>query len=52
MPRLGTTFVLSFSASLMMTGVGMIVALLPQRVYAATGSVESVGLLASVFAAA
>ena len=33
-----------------MLGVGMIVALLPQRVHALTGSLESVGLVASVFA--
>jgi len=33
-----------------MVGVGMIVALLPQRVYDATGTLESVSLIASVFA--
>lgn len=35
-----------------MIGVGMIVALLPQRVHAMTGTLESVGLVASVFALA
>ena len=40
-------FVLSLSATLLMLGVGMIVALLPQRVHAMTGSLESVGLVAS-----
>ncbi|WP_172292923.1 MFS transporter [Pseudoruegeria sp. HB172150] len=43
-------FVLSLSATLLMVGVGMIVALLPQRVHAMTGTLESVGLIASVFA--
>jgi len=43
-------FVLSLSATLLMLGVGMIVALLPQRVHAMTGSLESVGLVASIFA--
>lgn len=43
-------FILSLSATLLMIGVGMIVALLPQRVHAMTGSLESVGLVASVFA--
>jgi MFS family permease len=38
------------AATLLMIGVGMIVALLPQRVHAETGSLESVGLVASVFA--
>ena len=42
--------VLSLSATLLMLGVGMIVALLPQRIYAMTGSLESVGLVASIFA--
>lgn len=42
--------ILSLSATLLMLGVGMIVALLPQRVYDMTGSLESVGLVASVFA--
>lgn len=43
-------FILSVSATLLMIGVGMIVARLPQRVYSMTGSLESVGLVASVFA--
>lgn len=43
-------FVLSLSATLLMLGVGMIVTLLPQRVHAMTESLESVGLVASVFA--
>lgn len=42
--------VLSLSATLLMLGVGMIVALLPQRVHDMTGSLESVGLVASIFA--
>jgi len=45
-------FTLSLSATLMMVGVGMIVALLPQRVHEMTGSLQSVGLIASVFALA
>lgn len=45
-------FILSLSATLLMVGVGMIVTLLPQRVHAMTGSLESVGLVASVFALA
>jgi MFS family permease len=44
--------ILSLSATLLMTGVGMIVALLPQRIHAMTGSLESVGLVASVLALA
>lgn len=47
-----TLFTLSVAATLLMIGVGMIVALLPQRVHAQTGSLESVGLVASVFAIA
>lgn len=43
-------FILSLSATLLMIGVGMIVALLPQQVHAMTGSLESVALVASVFA--
>ena len=43
-------FVLSLSATLLMLGVGMIVALLPQRVHEMTGTLESVGLVAAVFA--
>ena len=45
-------FILSLSATLLMLGVGMIVALLLQRVHALTGSLESVGLVASIFALA
>ena len=41
---------LCVSVFLMMLGVGMIVALLPQRIMTLTGSVSSVGYLASVFA--
>jgi len=47
-----TILTLSAAATLLMIGVGMIVALLPQRVHAQTGSLESVGLVASVFAIA
>ncbi|MBL4645492.1 MAG: MFS transporter [Rhizobiales bacterium] len=50
MPKFTPLFILSLSATLLMVGVGMIVALLPQRVFAATGSLESVGLIASAFA--
>lgn len=52
MSKLSPLFVLSLSATLLMLGVGMIVALLPQRVHAMTGTLESVGLVASVFALA
>lgn len=52
MPKSSPLFVLSLSATLLMLGVGMIVALLPQRVHEMTGSLESVGLVASVFALA
>lgn len=52
MSKLSPLFVLSLSATLLMVGVGMIVALLPQRVHAMTGTLESVGLIASVFALA
>ncbi len=45
-------FILSLSATLLMIGVGMIVAILPQQVHAMTGSLESVSLVASVFALA
>lgn len=44
--------VLSLSAMVLMLGVGMIVAVLPGRVHAMTGTLESVGLVASVFALA
>ncbi len=50
MPKPSPLFTLSLSATLLMLGVGMIVALLPQRIHAMTGSLESVGLVASVFA--
>lgn len=43
-------FVISFAASLLMIGVGMIVALLPARVLDLSGSVQDVGFLASAFA--
>lgn len=43
-------FVVSLAASLLMIGVGMIVALLPQRVLDFSGSLQSVGHVASVFA--
>lgn len=52
MSKFTPLFILSLSATLLMVGVGMIVALLPQRVFAATGSLESVGLIASAFALA
>lgn len=48
--RFSILFVLSLSATLLMVGVGMIIALLPQRIHAMTGSLTSVGLIASVFA--
>ena len=47
-----TIIALSAAATLLMIGVGMIVPLLPQRVHDQTGSLESVGLVASVFAIA
>ncbi len=50
--KVSPLIVLSLSATLMMVGVGMIVALLPQRVYEMTGTLESVGLIAAVFALA
>jgi len=43
-------FVVSLAASLLMVGVGMIVALLPQRILAFSDSLTSVGYLASAFA--
>ncbi|MCI5077582.1 MFS transporter [Oricola sp.] len=43
---------MSAAATLLMIGVGMIVPLLPQRIHAETGSLHSVGLVASVFAVA
>lgn len=50
MSKFTPLFTLCLSAALLMVGVGMIVALLPQRVFATTGSIESVGLIASAFA--
>ncbi|WP_346911752.1 MFS transporter [uncultured Roseibium sp.] len=50
MPRVTSLFVLSLAASLLMIGVGMIVAIMPERVYAASGNLQSVSLIASVFA--
>ena len=50
MSKWNTIVVFSLAAALLMIGVGMIVALLPQRVYAASGSLESVSLIASLFA--
>jgi MFS family permease len=52
MSKFSTLFTLCLPATLLMVGVGMIVALLPQRVFATTGSIESVGLIASTFALA
>ena len=42
--------VVSLAASLLMVGVGMIVALLPQRVLDLSGSLQDVGYVASFFA--
>lgn len=42
--------VLSVCAALLMIGVGMTVAVLPRRVHEASGSLEAVGLIASVLA--
>ena len=42
--------VISLAASLLMVGVGMIVALLPQHILDFSGSLTSVGYLASFFA--
>lgn len=52
MPKFSSLFILNLSAFLLMVGVGMIVALLPQIVFVETGSLERVGLIASVFALA
>ena len=41
---------LNAAAFLLMLGVGMIVALLPQRVLEYSGSIENVGFIASAFA--
>ncbi len=45
-------FVVSFAATLLMIGVGLIVALLPLRVMEFSGSTRDVGYLASIFALA
>jgi MFS family permease len=50
MTRLRSVVVLNCSAFLLMLGVGMIVALLPQRIITLSGSVSDVGYLASAFA--
>lgn len=50
MTGLRILFVVSGAASLLMVGVGMIVALLPQRVLDLTGSLRNVGYAASFFA--
>jgi MFS family permease len=42
--------VVSLAAALLMVGVGMIVALLPQRVLDFSGSLQNVGYVASAFA--
>jgi MFS family permease len=51
MVRYQSGFALIFSAFLLMLGVGAIVALLPQRVLVLSGSVSTVGYLASAYAA-
>ena len=50
MPGAWFLLVVSFSAALSMIGVGLIVALLPQRVLDLSGSLHDVGTLASAFA--
>lgn len=45
-------YIINLSAFLLMFGVGMIVALLPQRIIHLSGTVSSVGYLASAFALA
>lgn len=50
MARYTSVIILNISVFLLMTGVGMIVALLPQRIINLDGSVSSVGHLASAFA--
>jgi len=52
MPKFTPILILSLPATLLMVGVGMIVALLPQRVHTMTGTLEGVGLTASAFALA
>ena len=50
MARYKSVVVLNISAFLLMLGVGMIVALLPHRIINLSGSISSVGYLASAFA--
>lgn len=50
MSRWKTIIVLSLASSLLMIGVGMIVAILPERVYRLSGSLDSVSLIAALFA--
>jgi MFS family permease len=50
MVRYKSLIALNFSVFLLMLGVGMIVALLPQRIIDLSGSVSTVGYLTSVFA--
>lgn len=50
MNRYRLLFMTSLAATLLMVGVGMIVALLPQRILSFSGSLQSVGYLASFFA--
>ncbi len=50
MSGLRSLVVVSLAASLLMIGVGMVVALLPQRVLDLSGSLRSVGYVASLFA--
>ncbi len=45
-----TLVVVNVGATLVMIGVGMIVAILPQRVLDLSGTMQSVSLVASVFA--
>lgn len=50
MSRFKLLFAVSSAASLLMVGVGMIVALLPERVLTLSGSLQDVGYIASFFA--
>ncbi|MBI5581166.1 MAG: MFS transporter [Deltaproteobacteria bacterium] len=50
MVRYKSVITINFSAFLLMLGVGMIVALLPKRIINLSGSVASVGYLASAYA--
>lgn len=52
MNKYKSLIIVSTAASLLMVGVGMIVALLPQRVLSLSGSVQDVGHVASIFAIA